>query len=291
MSVARRTPAARELEPAASPVVTAGDETAIAEAPPETTAPAPPERIRWVRIGVFVAILALWELVLRTGLISPVFLASPSQIVIAGVELAADGEIRQAFAETLAMVAVAFGIAAIGGILLGAWLGLSNWAYRAFHPLVALAMSTPKMIFLPLMLVVFGIGFTAKVAYGAFSAIFYVTINVTAGARMVDPTLLTAIRSMGASRRDRLRLVVLPGSLPAVAVGLWYGMKHALLGVLIAELFVSIRGIGYWIGTYTASFRVDRVYAIVVALSAMAIALGSIWKRVDDRVGRWRPSA
>lgn len=248
-------------------------------------------RARLTRYLIIAAVLVLWEAVVRMGLVSPFFLAAPTQIATAAVELAGDGEVRAALAETLWMVAVAFVVAAVAGILLGAWLGLSDWAHRALNPVVALVMSTPKMIFLPLMLVIFGIGFTSKVAYGILSAVFYVAINVTAGVRMVNEAWLRAIRSMGASRLDRLRLVILPASLPAVAVGLWYGMKHALLGVLIADLFVSVRGIGFYINRYTASFRVDRVFAVVVVLSALAITLGWVWKRVDDRLGRWRPKA
>ena len=267
------------------------DEPVSQEVRPLASRPSEAKRILIIRTVLLVAIVVLWEAVLRVGLISPFFLAAPSEIIMAGAELVGIPEIRSAFMQTLAMVVISFAIAAVAGILLGAWLGLSNWAYRAFHPMVSLAMSTPKLIFLPLMLVAFGIGFSSKVAYGVLSAIFFITINVTAGVRMVDPLWLRAIRSMGASRRDQLRLVIVPGSLPAIAVGLWYGIKHALLGVLIAELFISVRGLGFHIKSYTASFQADRVYALVVALSALAVALGWMWKRIDDRLSRWRPSS
>ncbi len=277
--------------------------------PVATEAPAPPSapaiaeplgdapaaeasgRIRALRIGLILGALLVWEGVLRLGIISPFFLAAPTEVLAAAGELVQMPEVRGAFLQTLAMVCVSFVIAAVGGLLLGAWLGLSNWAYGTFHPMVSLAMSTPKLIFLPLMLVVFGIGATSKVAYGVLSAIFYITVNVTAGVRMVDPSWLRAMKSMGASPRDRLVLVVLPGSLPAIAVGLWYGIKHALLGVLIAELFASVRGLGFYIKSYTSSFQVDKVYALILSLSGIAIAIGWLWKRLDDRVSRWRPTS
>lgn len=289
----------REATPrAASAATNASSQARGAGTPPDARAPAPPpaepglpvEHLVRDRVLLLVAFFLIWEFTLRLGIVDPFFAAMPTEIAASMFELAQVPEVRSAFFDTLTMVGVAFGIASVAGILMGAWMGLSRFAYRAFHPVATLAMSTPKMIFLPLMLVIFGIGFTSKVAYGVFSAIFFIIVNVTGGVRMVDDRLLTVVKSMGANRWERLRYVVLPGSLPAVATGLWYGIKHALLGVLIAELFVSVQGIGFWINRYSATLRVERVYAIVIALAILAIALGWIWKRIDEHMNRWRVS-
>lgn len=239
---------------------------------------------KWILLGV----LVVWELVVRLGLISTMFAPAPTAVVVGMFGLAADPEIRRAFGDTVVMLFAAFGLAGVGGILIGALLGLSKWAYRVFHPIVVILFSTPKMIFVPLVILIFGIGFTAKVAYASMAAIFPVIVTVVAGVRVIDTRLLTAARSMGATRWQTIRLVVVPGSMPAVFAALWYGIKHALLGVLIMELFVSQRGIGYFIRVYTSGFRSDRVYALLLALSLVAIALATFWRRVEERLSRWR---
>ncbi|MBI4012733.1 MAG: ABC transporter permease subunit [Candidatus Rokubacteria bacterium] len=241
----------------------------------------------WLIVGG----LALWELVVRLGWVNPLFAASPSAVAVSAVHLLAMPEIRAALLDAVTMMLAAFGIAAAAGIALGTGLGLSRSAYRVLHPPLVVFFSVPKMIFLPLVVLIFGIGFEAKVAYGVLSAISPVVVNVTAGVRMVDRRLVLAARAMGATPLQLFRHVVVPGSVPMVGAGLWYGIKHALLGVLIGELFVSQRGVGYWITLYTAGFKTDRVLALVLALAAVAIGLGTVWRHVEDRLGRWRAVA
>lgn len=250
--------------------------------------PASSRRIARDRALIIVAVLVVWEVALRAGMASGVIAAPPSAVGAAMVELAGLAEVRAAFLQAVSQFLVAFALSAAAGVAVGAVLGLSPLAYRVFHPVVVMLFSTPKMIFIPLVILVFGIGFTSKVAYGAISGVFPVIVTVAAGVRLIDPRLLRAARSLGASRWQTIRSVTLPGAVPAVFSGLWYGIKHALLGVLIMELFVSQRGIGYLIQNYSATLQTDRVFAIVVALALVAVALGVFWKRVEDRLSRWR---
>jgi NitT/TauT family transport system permease protein len=240
------------------------------------------------RLLIVAAALLLWEVTFAVGAVSGTIAASPSAIGASMVELASLPEVRRAFAETVWMFLIAFALAGAGGVLVGAVLGLSRWAYRVFNPVVMMLFSTPKMIFIPLVILVFGIGFVSKVAYATISAIFPVIVAVAAGVRLVDQRLLTAANSLGASRWQIVRHVTVPGAVPAVFAGLWYGIKHALLGVLVMELFVSQRGIGYLIKSYSSGLRTDRVFALITALALVAIALGMFWKRIEDHLSRWR---
>ena len=239
-------------------------------------------------MAVLVVWLVAWELTVRTGLISSTFAAAPSEVAVAMVDLAGDGDVRNAFLGAIGMFLLSFAIAAAAGVLAGAAMGLSKVVHRTFHPVVLGLFSTPKMIFIPIFILVAGFGVVSKVSYGAVSGFFPVAVTVTAGVRMVDKRLLLAARSMGASRWQALRGVVIPGSLPAVMAALWYGMKHSLLGVLIMELFASQAGIGHYIGLYTSSFRPDRVFALVLGLALFAILLGSLWRWQEKRLSRWR---
>jgi ABC-type nitrate/sulfonate/bicarbonate transport system permease component len=239
-------------------------------------------------VAVLIIWLGAWELTVQAGWISKTFAAAPTQVAVAVVELAGLPEVRSAFLAALAMFLVAFAIAAVAGVLAGAALGLSQIAHRIFHPIVLGLFSTPKMIFIPIFILIAGFGVESKIAYGAVSGFFPIAVTVTAGVRMVDRRLLLALRSLGASRWQSLRTVILPASLPAVIAALWYGMKHSLLGVLIMELFASQGGIGHYISQYTSTFRPDRVYALVFSMALFAILLGSFWRWQEKRFSRWR---
>ncbi|WP_213455438.1 ABC transporter permease [Rhizomonospora bruguierae] len=238
--------------------------------------------------AVLVVWLTIWELTIRTGLISSTFAAAPTEVAAALVELAGMTEVRLAFLGAIGMFLVSFAIAGATGVLAGAAMGLSRLAYRTFHPIILGLFSTPKMIFLPIFILVFGFGTTAAISYGVVSGFFPVAVTVAAGVRMVDRRLLLASRSMGASRWQALRTVIIPGSLPAVVTALWYGMKHTLLGVLIMELFASQKGIGHYIALYSSTFRTDRVFALVLGLALFAILLGSLWRWQEKRLSQWR---
>lgn len=242
------------------------------------------------RLIMLTLLAGAWELGVRVGWLDPLFFAAPTQVVRAFAELSVNAEVRQTFIDTVIVVGAAFGVGAGLAVLVGAWLGLVKTAYRIFLPFISIAMSTPKIIFLPLILVALGTGAISKVAYAGMSAFFFTVPNVAASVRMLDHRLLMAMESLGASRRQRFVHLVIPGSLPGVVTGLWFGMKHALLSVLVAELFISQRGIGFWINRYTSSFQVDKVFALILALALVAVGLGWMFRVAERRLDRWRPA-
>jgi ABC-type nitrate/sulfonate/bicarbonate transport system permease component len=162
---------------------------------------------KWVLLGI----LVVWELVMRLGLINSLFFAAPSEVAVAFVELAQDEQVRSAVRDTGVMFLAALAISTITGVIFGALLGLSNVAYRALHPLVLVFFATPSMIFIPLVILLLGTGFEAKVFYGAIAGFSPIVVTVTAGARSVDQKLRQAARSMGFSRFQTIRLVLVPG--------------------------------------------------------------------------------
>lgn len=246
---------------------------------------------RWLtldRLLITFTALALWEIGVVTGVLNDRFIPAPTEIVVAIGEIAQIGEVRSALLQAMWMFTIAFTIAGVAGTLIGAAIGLSNALYRVFHPVVMMLFSTPKLIFLPLFVVAFGVQFNAKVAYGTTSGIFPVIVTVVAGARAVDSRLVDSAWSMGASRWQSIIHVSIPGALPAVFVGLWHGIKHALLGVLIMELFVSQQGIGFFIRSYTSGFQPDRVFALIFIVSIFAISVSQLVRFVEHRVSGWR---
>jgi NitT/TauT family transport system permease protein len=184
--------------------------------------------------------------------------------------------------------AVAFGVAAAAGIVFGGLMGLSRTLYDVLHPIVTTLFAAPKMIFIPIILLVLGFGTSANLVYSAISGFFPIAITVTAGVRAVDNRLLLASRSLGATGRQQFRAVVLPASAPAVVTALWFGVKHTLLGVLIMELFASQKGVGYFISKWAAARQTDKVFAMILLITIFASALGVLISLVGRRVDRWR---
>lgn len=246
---------------------------------------------RWLQVDrllITVGLLVLWQIGVMTGLLNDRFIPAPTTVVVSMWEVLQIEGVRRALIQASWMFTVAFTIAATVGTLVGAAIGLSNTLYRVLHPAVMMLFSTPNLVFLPLFVVVFGVGFSAKVAYGATSGVFPVIVTVVAGVRAVDQKLLDSAHSMGASRWQSILRVSIPGALPAVFVGLWHGIKHALLGVLIMELFVSQQGIGFYIRSYTSTFQPGRVFALIFIVSLFAICVSQLVRIVERRVSGWR---
>jgi ABC-type nitrate/sulfonate/bicarbonate transport system permease component len=157
----------------------------------------------------------------------------------------------------------------------------------AYFGPVLFVLSTPKSIFIPVFLVIFGIDHTAT-AFGTFEAFFYVTVNVVGGVDLVEQRHLTMARAFRAGPWHTFRDVLLPASLPGVFAGIWYGIKHAFLAVVIVELYMSAGGLGQVIRQYTNQLETDKVLAMILGVSIIAIAVGVAWTHLEHRLARWR---
>jgi len=238
------------------------------------------------RAAVILGGLAAWELVVRAAGAKIEVVPPPSAVLVSMVNLLGLPEVRDALLSALLSVLIAFASAAVAGIAAGLVMGLSRLAYAAAHPILVLLNSIPKMIFIPLVILTLGVEQPAKIAYGFISAVLPVAISVTTGVRTVDHRLIRAARSLAPSRFRLVWNVIFPGTAPAIFSSLWYGIQHALLGVLLMELFVSTRGVGYFVRQY--SLHPDRVFALMFLLALGAIALASAWRVVERKTTKWR---
>jgi len=238
--------------------------------------------------SVVVVAVAAWELLVRTGVLDKAVIAPPSTVVSALGDLAKESDFWHAFDAFLGMIAVSFLVGTAAAVMIGSLIGMSNFAYRVFHPFVLIWFATPNMVFLPLLVTLFGFGTEMKIVYGAISTMPSVLVTMIAGVRARERRLVEAARSLGASRTQRLFKVVMPDVAPTVFTSAAYGLKHALLGILIVELFSSQLGIGYLITLYTSSSQPGMVYAILLTVAVLATALGLLLSALERRVGRWR---
>jgi NitT/TauT family transport system permease protein len=187
-------------------------------------------------------------------------------------------------------LAVAFVLSVIIGLVVGLTVGLQPFARRSFMPIILLLYGTPQVTILPLFILFFGIGTASKIAFGVTHGMFPITVTIIAGVQNLKPILLTSAKSMGANRWQVLRYVIFPHMIPSFFTGMRLGMTGVLLGVLLAELYVSTAGIGYFTTLFTQNFDPTKLLGLVGVLATMAILLNELVRRGEVHFARWRSS-
>jgi ABC-type nitrate/sulfonate/bicarbonate transport system permease component len=239
------------------------------------------------RLLVIAFLVGLWEIAARF-LVDPLFLSPPSRVIASLGTVFATRGVPAALQLTLFELAVAFVLAVVIGLVLGLAIGLQPFVRRTFFPIVLLLYGMPQVTILPLFILFFGIGAASKIAFGVTHGVFPIIVTVVAGVQNLKPILLTSARSMGASRWQIFRHVIFPHMVPSFFTGMRLGMSGVLLGVLLAELYVSIAGIGYFTTLFTQNFDPTKLLGLIGVLAAMAIALNAVVRRTEAHFARWR---
>jgi ABC-type nitrate/sulfonate/bicarbonate transport system permease component len=240
-----------------------------------------------VRLGVVILMLLVWEIAAR-WFMDPMFVAPPSRVFTSLGSVWDTSGVPAALRITFFELAVAFVISVLVGAVLGLAIGLQPFARRSLMPIVLLVYGLPQITILPLFILFFGIGPPSKIAFGVTHGVFPIVITVVAGVQNLKPILLTSARSMGANRWQILRYVIFPHMIPSFFAGMRLGMSGVLLGVLLAELYVSTAGIGYFTQMFTENFDPTKLFGLISMLAAMAIALNELVRRAENRFSRWR---
>jgi NitT/TauT family transport system permease protein len=240
-----------------------------------------------LRLAVIVLILVIWEIAAR-WFIDPLFISPPSKVFASLGAVWQTNGVPAALRLTLFELAVAFTIAVVIGLGVGLAVGLNPFARRSLTPIILLLYGLPQITILPLFILYFGIGAPSKIAFGVTHGMFPIMLTVIAGVQNLKPILLTSARSMGASRWHILRWVIFPHMIPSFFAGLRLGMTGVLLGVLLAELYVSTAGIGHFTTMFTENFDPTKLFGLIAMLAAMAIALNEIVRRAETHFSRWR---
>jgi ABC-type nitrate/sulfonate/bicarbonate transport system permease component len=257
-------------------------------APGQLFTPRSLRRRPWLaRLMVIAALLVLWEVAARF-LVDPLFLSPPSTVIMSLGKVFDTRGVPAALQLTLFELTVAFVLAVAIGLVLGLAIGLQPFMRRSFYPIVLLLYGMPQVTVLPLFILLFGIGAASKIAFGITHGVFPVIVTVVAGVQNLKPILLVSARSMGASRWQIFRYVIFPHMVPSFFAGMRLGMSGVLLGVLLAELYVSVAGIGYFTTLFTQNFDPTKLLGLIGVLAAMAIVLNAIVRRAENHFARWR---
>jgi ABC-type nitrate/sulfonate/bicarbonate transport system permease component len=239
------------------------------------------------RLLVIAGLLGVWEIAAR-AFGDPLFVCPPSAVLAALPPLFGDPKIVAAIAITVVEMVAAFTVAVVLGLGLGMVVGLGEFTKGTVMPIVLLLYAIPQTTVLPLFVLAFGIGPEAKIAFGVSQGIFPVIVSTVAGVANLPLPLLAAARSMGATRMQVLRTIVFPHMVPCFFSGMRLGMTAVLLGVLIAELYVSTAGLGYYTSHFAQSFAPPKLFALIAVLAAIAVTLNELCRIAERRFSRWQ---
>jgi len=236
------------------------------------------------RIVVSVGLLLIWQLV--SPHLDQLIFSSPADIVARLWEWSADGTLWSNLLVTAEELALGYVLGAALGIAFGLLLGSYPLVASILDPLLMAFYGVPKIAFGPLFIVWFGINMTPKVVIVGLMVFFFVFLSTYEGARTVDRDLLRAIRLMGATRLQERTLVIIPGSLPSILLGLKLAIPEALVGAIVGELIVSNRGIGYLLQFSASQLDSAGVFAGLFILMVLALLFNSAVNYASVKSGR-----
>ena len=232
--------------------------------------------------------LALWEVISRFLVGNKLFLAAPSQVAVALVELAGTGELQKHMTTSALEFVWGYSVACVLGVLLGLTMASSKTAKQVLEPWVSGLYATPTVALAPLFILWFGIGIFSKVVVVALLVIFPVVINTETGLRTTSPHLVETVRAFGANRRQIFFKVSLPSALPFIFAGFKLGIGRGLIGVVVAELFGARAGLGQLISQSAETFNMPALFAGVTLLAAAGIVMTSAFSWLERRLLPWR---
>lgn len=258
------------------------------------SAPAPARRAafdwrgqRWLSP---LALLLVWELASRIGIIPPRVLAAPSAVLATAWGMTTSGELPVNVLVSLIRAAAGLSIGLLIGVALALVAGLSRLGETTVDPLMQIKRAIPTLALTPLFIVWFGIGEAPKVLLITVGVVFPIYLNLFSGIRSVDPKLIEAAQSFGLKGWDLIAQVVLPGAAPGFLTGLRYASGVALLLLVAAEGINASAGLGYLINNARDFLRTDIIVLCLIVYAILGLLADAAVRLLEARLLVWRPS-
>jgi NitT/TauT family transport system permease protein len=235
--------------------------------------------------SVFTAIL-LWEFFGRD--VNPLFLSYPSAIARAAVQLLAAGQFTQQAFNSLQVYFVGLAGALVVGIVLGLLMGRYRLAEYILDPFVYALDATPRVALIPILLLWFGLGPPAKIAVVFLSGVFPVLMNTFSGVRTVSAGLVEVGRAYGAGEGKIFTKIIMPASLPFIMAGVRLAVGRALIGIITAEMFAAVTGLGALLIRYSSALATDKFFVPVIFLALLGVILTRAVEYLEKRFAPWK---
>lgn len=247
-------------------------------------------RARWaLRLGSVTVVLVAWQI--YGSQLNPILLSDPSAVAVAFVDMIRDGTLPQALAASLQVLGLGFGLGAVAGVLLGLIAGRSDVVATVLEIPVNALYATPAVALIPVIVLWFGFAVTAKTVVIFLFVVFPVMINTMRGVREVDPELVEVARSFCSSEWRMWGDLILPSALPYLVTGLRLAVGRALIGVIVAEYYTSLSGLGNLIATNANNFETARMFVPIVVIAALGVVLTALLELAEHRLVQWRKTA
>jgi len=243
------------------------------------------ERASLYRYGFVVAILIVWEIV--GPFISPIFFTYPSKIAVAFYETTVSGELPYFLAQSLEVMVYGLIIAVVVGIPLGVAMARIRWLDWALDLPINALYATPLVAVVPLLVLWFGIYLKAKIIVVFLFAVFPILINTYQGVRECDKGMLEVAQSFRSSEWRMWQDVLLPFAVPYIIAGVRLAIGRGLIGMIIAEFYTTISGLGFMITKYANVFEMDKTFVPVIVLMVLGVSLTTLLKWVGRRIAPW----
>jgi NitT/TauT family transport system permease protein len=239
-----------------------------------------------VRLLSLFVVLAVWEFYGRR--VNPILFTYPTAIARAFLELVATGELQSYMKESLLVLAYASILSVIVGVLVGVMMGRSSMVEWATDIYINALYSMPMVAMVPLIVLWFGFKVPAKVIIVFLFMVFPVLLNTYQGVKDVDRNLQEVARSFCSSERQLWYHLIIPSAIPFIIVGVRLAIGRGLVGMIVAEFYTSVTGLGYMIVRYANALETDKLFVPIVVVMVLGVGLMWFAKWVEGRIAPWR---
>jgi NitT/TauT family transport system permease protein len=239
-------------------------------------------------IVLFAAIVTVWQVAAKTGIVDPIFSGVPSDIGRSFLSQLTGEVLKVDAVYTTVGSLIGFIVASALAIIIAFALSQSTYLFRVIEPFFTAMNSLPRVALAPLFLLWFGIGLTSKIVLAGSLAFFVVFSNTIAGIEGVDSDHITVARTMGATRAQVFRSVVIPSAVPSIFTGLELGYIYGMLGTVAGEMLAGEHGLGVRLQYFASAFATNDYFATLLLLIFITMTIAWILRRIRMRLLEWQ---
>ena len=245
--------------------------------------------VKWLeRLTCLLLFFAIWEFLPRTGIVSSAFLSPPSAVLAAIAQLIETGQLNKHIFASLQRSLAGLSLAVLAGVSLGLLMGVVRRFEAFVDPLLQLFRQVSALALFPVFLLFFGIGEASKIAIIFWAAFWPVLLNTISGVKQVEKLLIHSALSMGATRGFIFFNVILPAAAPSIFTGIRLAGAYSITALVAAEMIGSHAGLGFLTLNSQEIFQIPSMYAGIVLLALLGLALNYVLALLEKRLTRWR---